>query len=57
VLLTFTGQGQNVKANHLAEWSHVTIWDPESRYKPIGTVTEPDAQRMINSAATLLGVL
>jgi HEPN domain-containing protein len=57
VLLTFTGQQQNVKTNHLVEWSHVTSWDPESRYKPIGTVAESKAQLMINSAATLLEVL
>ena len=57
VLLTFTGQQQNVKTNHIVEWSAVAGWDPESRYKPIGTVGEPEAQLMINSAATLLGVL
>ena len=57
ILLTLTGQQQNVKANHLDEWSKVAVWDPESRYKPIGTVAQSEAQLMINSAATLLGVL
>jgi hypothetical protein len=57
VLLTFTGQHKNIKTNHLAEWSAVAKWDPESRYKSIGTVAEPEAQLMIDSAATLLGVL
>lgn len=57
VLLTFTGQQQDIKANHLVEWSAVSGWDPESRYKPIGTVSEPDAQLMIDSAVILLGVL
>lgn len=57
VLLTFTGQQHNVKTNYLAEWSAVANWDPESRYKPIGAVAEADAQLMINSATTLLGVL
>ena len=57
VLLTFTGQQQNVKTNHLAEWSAVAGWDPESRYKPIGTTPEPEAQEMIDAAAKLLEVL
>jgi len=57
VLLTFTGQQQNVKTNHLVEWSAVAGWDPEVRYKAIGTVAEPEAKLMIDSAATLLGVL
>ncbi len=57
MLLTFTGQQQAIKTNHLAAWSSVTGWDPESSYKPIGTATEAGAQLMINSAATLLGVL
>jgi hypothetical protein len=57
ILLTFTGQQQRIKTDHLVEWSAVTVWDPESRYKPIGTVQEAEAERMINSAATLLGVL
>lgn len=57
VLLTFTGQQQNVKSNFLVEWFDVAAWDPESRYKAIGTVAEDEAQRMISSATTLLGVL
>jgi HEPN domain-containing protein len=57
ILLTFTGQQQNVKTNHLDEWSKVAVWDPESRYKPTGTIAQPEAQLMIDSAVTLLGVL
>lgn len=57
VLLTLTGQQQNIKTNHLAQWSAVEGWAPESRYKPIGTVAESEAQLMIDSAATLLEVL
>jgi hypothetical protein len=57
VLLTLTGQQQNIQTNHLEQWSAVAGWVPESRYKPIGTVAEPEAQLMIESAATLLEVL
>lgn len=57
VLLTLTGQLQNIRTNHLAQWSAVAGWNPESRYKPIGTVSESKAQLMIDSAATLLEVL
>lgn len=57
VLLSLTGQEQNVKGNYLAEWSAVAVWDPESRYKRIGTAAEPETRLMINSAEVLLGVL
>ena len=57
VLLTFTAQEQNVKTNFLAEWSAVSSWEPESRYKALGTVTHAEAQSMIDSAAALLEVL
>ncbi len=54
VLLTFTAQEQNVKTNFVGEWSEVSKWEPESRYKALGTVTQAKAQSMIDSAATLL---
>lgn len=57
VLLSFTAQEQNVKTNFLAEWSAVSGWEPESRYKALGIVTEAEAQLMVDSASTLLGVL
>jgi HEPN domain-containing protein len=57
VLLTFTGRQQDVKSNYLVEWSAVAAWDPESRYKAVGTVAKDEAQRMISSATTLLGAL
>lgn len=57
ILLTFTAREQNIKTNFLAEWSEVAKWDPESRYSALGTVTQAQAQVMINSAKTLLGVL
>jgi len=57
VLLRFTAQEQNLKTNFLAEWSAVSSWEPESRYKALGTVTQAEAQSMIDSAAILLEAL
>lgn len=57
ILLTFTAQEQTVKDYFLVEWSAVAKWDPESRYSALGTVTESEAELMINSATTLLEVL
>lgn len=54
VLLSLSGVEVKIKTRFLAEWSYVTRWDPEVRYKPIGTATRNDAVNMINSAKTLL---
>jgi len=53
-LLRFTGRETAVKTRLLAEWSAVAAWNPEARYKPIGSVTPGDAQLMLDSAAVLL---
>lgn len=57
VLLSLTGVETTLKATHLAEWSVVSIWNPEARYNPIGVVDPTDATLMINSAKTLIGIL
>jgi len=57
VLLSFTGIEANIKATHLAEWSAVSIWNPEARYSPIGIVGATDAAFMINSAKILIEML
>lgn len=57
VLLSFTGVETTLKATHLAEWSAVSIWNPEARYNPIGGVSPADATLMIKSAKTLIGML
>lgn len=57
VLLSLTGVETTLKATHLAEWSAVSIWNPEARYNPIGVVDPTDATLMINSAKTLIGIL
>jgi len=54
VLLRFTGRERAVKTEFLAEWSAVSAWNPEARYKPIGSANPTDARLMLDSAAVLL---
>ncbi len=58
VLLHLSGVEKKVKEpKYLPAWSVVTEWEPDARYKPIGTATSADAVDMINSAKILLKVL
>jgi HEPN domain-containing protein len=57
VLLTLTGIEPRVKLRYPREWSVVATWDPEMRYRSIGTASRRDALEMIESARTLLRVL
>jgi len=57
VLLSLSGVEAKVKTSCLAEWSAVAAWEPEVRYKPVGSATPGDAKLMIESAKILLGVL
>jgi HEPN domain-containing protein len=54
VLLSLSGREAAIKTQHLAEWSVIASWDPELRYREIGSATAQDAQGMIDSAAALL---
>lgn len=57
VLLSLSGVERNIKTNFLAQWSAVAVWDPEARYKPIGSATSQDAKLMIEATKILLRVL
>lgn len=57
VLLHLAGVERKIKTTFLAEWSTVATWDPEVRYKPIGSATRQNAALMIASAQALLRVL
>lgn len=54
LLLRLTGKEQSVKTGFLAEWSAVAAWNPEARYKPIGSANESDATLMLESAFVLM---
>lgn len=53
-LLRFTGRETWVKSELFAEWSVVAAWNPQARYKPIGSADPAEALLMIDSAAVLL---
>ena len=57
VLLQLTGLEQKVKADYMNEWSTVAQWNPEARYKPVGTVSGDEAKAMLDSAKELIGKL
>jgi len=57
VLLRLSGVESKIKSDVLAEWSAVAGWDPNVRYKPVGSASKQDAELMIESARTLLRVL
>ena len=57
VLLSLSGSEQKIKMNFLAEWSVVAEWDPEMRYKPIGSANKQEAELMIDSSRKLLSIL
>ncbi len=54
VLLRLTGRESVVKASFFVEWSAVAAWNPEARYKPIGSANASDAKLMLDSATVLL---
>jgi HEPN domain-containing protein len=57
ILLHLTGREARIKASYIAEWSAVAQWDPEARYKPVGSANRAAATLMISSAETLLKAL
>ncbi|MHB8792555.1 MAG: HEPN domain-containing protein [Thermoleophilia bacterium] len=57
VLLHLCGIENRIKTELLAEWSAVAQWDPEARYKPIGSANKSDATLMIDATETLLRTL
>lgn len=57
VLLHISGREEKIKNKFLAEWSVVGGWDPEVRYKPIGSVKRQDAKLMIEASKKLVRAL
>lgn len=54
VLLHLTGVEDKIKLKYMAAWSIVAQWNPEARYKPIGSIREDDAKDMLDSAKELI---
>lgn len=57
VLLSLSGSEKKIKTKFLAEWSVVAEWDPEMRYKPVGSANKQEAELMIDSSKKLLSAL
>ena len=57
ILLSLSGLETKIKTRFLTEWSDIATWDPEVRYKSIGTANKSDAINMIESSKILLRVL
>lgn len=57
MLLRLSGREDLVTTKYMTDWSAVAAWDPETRYRPIGSASKLDADSMIASATTLLKVL
>jgi HEPN domain-containing protein len=53
-LLSLSGQEQRITSSYLPAWSVVAPWDPEARYKRVGTATRADAVSMIDAARVLM---
>lgn len=56
-LLHLSGREEKIKKNYLADWSVVSTWEPEMRYKPIGSAKKKDVKLILDSSKTLLKVL
>ncbi len=57
ILLHLSGVESTIKASHLAEWSVVVNWEPELRYRPLGSATALDSVLLLHSVRSLLEVL
>lgn len=53
-LLMFSGIEDKIKNYFLTEWSVVSSWKPENRYKPVGSENKSATEDMINAVTVLL---
>lgn len=57
ILLKLSGVESKIKSVYMTDWSIIALWDPEVRYKSIGTAKKTDVKNMISSSKNILGVL
>lgn len=57
VLLQFSGVEKKVKKKFFVDWSNVSEWNPEARYKSIGSASKNDAKNMFDSTKELMNIL
>ena len=56
-LLHLSGIEPRIRAVYITEWSISRAWNPEQRYRPVGLVTQADAQAMIAAVKALIKVI
>ena len=56
-LLHLSGIEDKIRAGFAAEWGIVSTWDPEMRYRLMGSGSLQKATNMIESTKTILGAL
>jgi HEPN domain-containing protein len=54
LLLRLSGREDAIKQRVFVEWSAVASWDPETRYRPVGSSSQREAELMIASAEAIL---
>jgi HEPN domain-containing protein len=57
ILLKLSGIEEKIKETFFDAWSIVTKWEPEVRYRLVGSVTKEDAELMIEATKLLLRAL
>jgi len=57
ILLILSGAEEKIKTNFMIQWSVLSKWDPEARYRSIGSATKQDAELMIEATKLLLRAL
>jgi hypothetical protein len=57
ILLHLSGIEEDIKTNYFTEWSVFAKWDPNTRYRAIGTASLQDATDLVKSVKKLLRVL
>jgi hypothetical protein len=57
VLLSLSGMEAKIRANHVTAWSAVIIWNPEMRYKPIGSASQAQVELLLEAARDFLKIL
>jgi len=56
-LLHLSGIENNILTNFELDWKEVIAnWDPEHRYRKIGSVTDTEARKIIDAVKTLINI-
>ncbi len=54
VLLRLSGREPYIRESLFPEWAILREWNPEARYRPIGSVTAPAVREMIAAARRVM---